>query len=158
MAPLTYLKPSSNVPHTLQSKTTFERPKNLTGHFVHAKHFNIFAFLTRNFERLGSKFSYHKVCMNETSDLVRRGHVCVRNEGLAFSHACGHFCASAFHSTDSEKRETARSLTSDQRAMNTFQRGNCTYLVVRGRHFVHLRMWFMIEIAPNYQKCKILSR
>ena len=61
--------------------------------------------------------------MNETSDLARGGHLCVRNEGLAFSHACGHFCASAFHSTDSEKRETGRRLTSDQRAINTFPQG-----------------------------------
>ena len=101
---------------------------------------------------MGSKFSYDKVCMNETSDLARGGHLCVRNEGLAFSHACGHFCASAFHSTDSEKRETARRLTSDQRAINTFPQGEflkCTYLVVQGGHFVHLRTCFMIEIAPN---------
>ena len=76
----------------------------------------------------------------------------MRNEGLAFSHACGHLCASAFHSTDSEKRETARSLTTDQRAMNAFSRGEvlkCTFLVVQGTHFVHLRMCFMIEIVPN---------
>ena len=109
-------------------------------------------FLQRNLKGLGSKFSYDKVCMNETSDLARRGHLCVRNEGLAFCHACGHFCASAFHSTDSEKRETARSLTSDQRAMNAFWRGEflkSTYLVIQGRHFVHLRMYFMIEIVPN---------
>lgn len=76
----------------------------------YTRNISIFSlFLQGTLKGLGSKFSYDKVCMNETSDLARGGHLCVRNEGLAFSHACGHFCASAFHSTDSEKKRDCSS-------------------------------------------------